>query len=214
MKKHYTAISILALALLGACKSEEAPKEDSGTVEAAVPVRVKMVTNQGDVLIELNEEKAPVTVENFLKYVEMDHYSGTVFHRVMGNFMIQGGGFALENGKLVEKPTGNGIKNESDNGLRNEVGTIAMARRTDPDSATAQFYINVENNEMLNFPNGGGYAVFGKVIEGMDVINKIKGVETGQAEITMLHPQTGDKMELPSADVPVEPVLIESIIVQ
>lgn len=214
MKRQLTAIAILGLALLGACKSEEASKDVSGAGEASDPVRVKMVTSKGDVVIELNEKKAPVTVENFLKYVKKGHYSETVFHRVMGNFMIQGGGFAFEEGELVEKPTGNGIKNESDNGLGNEVGTIAMARTSDPDSATAQFFINVENNEMLNFPNGGGYAVFGKVVEGMDVVNKIKGVKTGQGNITMLHPQTGEKMKLPAGDVPVEPVIIKSITVQ
>ncbi|MGJ8643858.1 MAG: peptidylprolyl isomerase [Luteolibacter sp.] len=211
MKKQFTAIAILGLALLGACKSEETASAEG---EVAKPVHVKMVTSAGDVVIKLNPSKAPITVVNFLKYVKDGHYSGTVFHRVMGNFMIQGGGFALEEGELVEKPTGDGIKNESDNGLGNDIGTIAMARTSDPDSATAQFFINVKDNEMLNFPNGGGYAVFGKVVEGMDVVNKIKGVETGQGNITMLHPQTGEKMELPAGDIPVEPVLIKSITVQ
>lgn len=180
----------------------------------AQPVRVKMVTSSGDVVIELNLEKAPVTVKNFLKYVKEGHYDGTAFHRVMDGFMIQGGGFALKDGKLVEKPTGNGIKNESNNGLLNEVGTIAMARTIDPDSATAQFFINVADNKTLDFPNGGGYTVFGKVVEGMGVVNQIKEVETGSGTITMLHPQTGEKMELPAGNIPQEPVLIKSITVQ
>lgn len=211
MKKQFAAIAIIGLAFLGACKSEETASAES---EVAQPVHVKMVTSEGEIVIKLNSDKAPITVANFLKYVKAGHYSGTVFHRVMGNFMIQGGGFALEDGVLVEKPTGEGIKNESNNGLGNEVGTIAMARTSDPDSATAQFFINVVDNQMLNFPNGGGYAVFGKVVEGMDVVNKIKGVKTDKGNITMLHPQTGEKMELPAGDIPVEPVLIKSISVQ
>jgi peptidyl-prolyl cis-trans isomerase A (cyclophilin A) len=210
MKKYFTTIAMLGLALISACKSEEA----SSDAEAAAPVRVKMVTSMGDVVIELNAEKAPVTVGNFLKYVKDGHYSGTVFHRVINGFMIQGGGFALKENALVEKPTGDGIKNEGRNGLSNEIGSIAMARTADPDSATAQFFINVGDNKMLDFPNNGGYAVFGKVVEGMDVVNKIKEVETKSDSIVMLHPETGEKMELPSDDIPTEPVLIKSITVE
>ena len=143
-------------------------------------------------MIELNAEKAPITVKNFLKYVGDKHYDGTVFHRIIDGFMIQGGGMALDGGSLVEKPTGAGIKNESNNGLKNDTGTIAMARTPDPDSATAQFFINVVDNDGLNFPTGGGYTVFGNVIEGMDVVNVIKSVKTG------------------AGDVPAEPVVIES----
>ena len=211
MKKQLAAIALLGLTFLSACKSEEAAPAESGSKD---PVRVKMVTSEGDVVIELNAEKAPITVANFLKYVKAGHYDGTAFHRVMDGFMIQGGGFAMEDGKLVEKKTGDGIKNESNNGLANETGTISMARTNDPNSATAQFFINVADNQMLNFPNGGGYAVFGKVVEGMDVVNKIKAVETAQGKITMLHPQTGEKMDLPAGDIPVEPVMIKSITVQ
>jgi peptidyl-prolyl cis-trans isomerase A (cyclophilin A) len=136
----------------------------------------------GDIVLELNAEKAPITVENFLSYVNKKHYDGTVFHRVIDGFMIQGG-FAVTDGKLVEKASGKGIKNESQNGLKNERGTIAMARTNDPDSATAQFFINVVDNAMLNYPSNGGYAVFGKVVEGMDVVDKIKAVKTGVSQL-------------------------------
>ncbi|MEP2777352.1 MAG: peptidylprolyl isomerase [Luteolibacter sp.] len=210
MKRQFATIAILGLALLGACKSEEATAEAG----AAEPVRVKMVTSMGDVVIELNAEKAPVTVANFLEYVKSGHYAGTVFHRVMDGFMIQGGGFALKDGELVEKPTGKGIKNEGQNGLSNQTGSIAMARTMDPDSATAQFFINVADNKMLDFPNNGGYAVFGMVVEGMDVVTKIKAVETKTDSIVMLHPETGESMELPAENIPSEPVLIKSITVQ
>ena len=115
---------------------------------------------------------------NFLEYVNKKHYDGTVFHRVMNGFMIQGGGFALDAGALVEKPTGKGIKNEAKNGLKNDVGTVAMARTANPDSATSQFFINVAENNSLDFPgkDGFGYTVFGKVVEGQEVVDKIKGV--------------------------------------
>lgn len=193
---------MVGFALLGACKAEKPettePTKAGETSEAAVGTKVRLKTNKGDIVIELNPEKAPITTQNFLKYVGDKHYDGTVFHRVMDGFMIQGGGFALDGGKLIEKKTGEGIQNEGQNGLRNDKGTIAMARTSDPNSATAQFFINVSNNAMLNFPNNGGYAVFGKVIEGMDVVEKIKSMETKQ------DPRTGEK------SVPVEPVVIES----
>lgn len=196
MKRRYAILSMFSFALLGACKGEkpaepEAAKAEEKT-EAAAASKVRLKTNKGDIVIELNAEKAPITVKNFLKYVGDKHYDGTVFHRVIDGFMIQGGGMALDSGRLVEKRTGAGIKNESNNGLKNDTGTIAMARTPDPDSATAQFFINVVDNNGLNFPTGGGYAVFGKVIEGMDVVNAIKGVKTAEG------------------DVPVEPVVIES----
>ena len=163
----------------------------------AAPV-VEMKTNKGSIKIELDREKAPATVENFLKYVEDKHYDGVVFHRVISNFMIQGGGF--EPG-MKEKPTGAPIKNEADNGLSNEKGTIAMARTSDPHSASAQFFINVKDNDFLNFSSptmeGWGYAVFGKTIDGMDVIDAIKEVATGN--------RGGH------GDVPLEDVLIESV---
>ena len=178
-------ISIIGFALLGACKAEKPettePAKAKEAGEATVGTKVRLKTNKGDIVIELNPEKAPITVKNFLKYVGDKHYDGTVFHRVIDGFMIQGGGMALDGGRLIEKRTGAGIKNESNNGLKNDTGTIAMARRPDPDSATAQFFINVSDNVSLNFPTGGGYAVFGKVIKGMDVVKAIEsyGSRTG-----------------------------------
>ncbi len=161
-------------------------------------------------MLELNAAKAPLTVENFLGYVKKKHYDGTVFHRVIDGFMIQGGGFAAADGAIVEKTTGKGITNEGQNGLKNDRGTIAMARTNDPNSATAQFFINVKDNAGLDYPNNGGYAVFGKVVEGMEVVDKIKAVPTGVSKLTMLHPVTGAKMEAPSPDVPTKNVVIES----
>jgi peptidyl-prolyl cis-trans isomerase B (cyclophilin B) len=140
---------------------------------------VKLETSKGDIVIELNEEKAPVTVQNFLKYVRDGFYDGTIFHRVIPNFMIQGGGF---NNQMMEKMTQDPIKNEADNGLSNDRGTIAMARTQDPDSATAQFFINHKDNAFLNHTGpsiqGWGYCVFGKVTDGMDVVDEIAGVKT------------------------------------
>jgi peptidyl-prolyl cis-trans isomerase A (cyclophilin A) len=143
--------------------------------------------------------------------VKKKHYDGTVFHRVMGDFMIQGGGFAQEGKNLVEKEHGKGITNEGQNGLKNDRGTIAMARTRDPDSATAQFFINVtDNGYRLDYPVNGGYAVFGKVVKGMDVVEKIKAVPTGSSNLMMRHPVTGEKVELSSEDVPTENVVILS----
>ena len=139
--------------------------------------RVKLETNHRDIVIELYSKEAPITTSNFIRYVEEGHYDGTVFHRVINNFMIQGGGFTSD-GK--EKSTYEPIKLESNNGLKNDVGTIAMARTMVPDSATAQFFINVADNGILNYDSGNpGYAVFGKVVEGMEIVNKIKSVPTG-----------------------------------
>ena len=141
---------------------------------------VKLHTNHGTITLELDAEKAPKTVENFLQYVRDGFFDGTIFHRVIDGFMIQGGGF--EPG-MNQKPTRDEIENEASNGLKNEAYTIAMARTPNPNSATAQFFINVANNSFLNFtaptPQGYGYAVFGKVVEGMDVVDKIKKVKTG-----------------------------------
>jgi cyclophilin family peptidyl-prolyl cis-trans isomerase len=202
------------LLALGILSCSEPPKEDTKTPAAPQPAattaagKVRLKTSMGDIVLELNQEKAPITVENFLSYVNKKHYDGTVFHRVIDGFMIQGGGFAATGGKLVEKPSGKGIKNESTNGLKNERGTIAMARTQDPDSATAQFFINVVDNRMLDYPSNGGYAVFGKVIEGMEVVDKIKAVTTGTSNLTMLHPATGQALEMPAGDVPRENVTI------
>jgi peptidyl-prolyl cis-trans isomerase A (cyclophilin A) len=133
-------------------------------------------TNLGTITIALDKDKAPITVENFLQYVRAGHYDGTVFHRVMPNFMIQGGGMTPE---MQEKPTRPPIRNEARNGLRNSRGTVAMARMNAPDSATSQFFINVKDNHMLDFGiSGAGYAVFGQVIDGMDVVDRIVAVPT------------------------------------
>lgn len=160
-------------------------------------MKVALNTNQGRIVLELDAAKAPKTVANFVEYVKSGHYNGTIFHRVIDGFMIQGGGFEAN---MRQKSTGTPIQNEADNGLKNDIGTIAMARTGDPHSATAQFFINVGNNGFLNHsgknPQGWGYAVFGKTVEGLDVVNKIKGVATGNA---------GGHQ-----DVPRTPVIIET----
>ena len=157
---------------------------------------VLLETTSGDILIELFPDKAPKTVANFLAYVEAGHYNGTIFHRVIKNFMIQGGGFAPG---MDQKPTQAPIENEAANGLKNKRGSIAMARTNDPHSATAQFFINVVDNDFLDFKapsgQGWGYCVFGEVVEGMDVVDKIRAVRTGSAGM--------------HRDVPAEPVLIK-----
>lgn len=144
--------------------------------------RVKMTTNMGDIVISLDAAKAPKTVANFLAYVKDGFYDGTVFHRVIDGFMVQGGGF--ESG-LKQKPTKAPVENEANNGLKNNKYTLAMARTSDPHSATAQFFINVANNDFLNHTaptsNGWGYAVFGEVVEGQDVVDKMKAVKTGNS---------------------------------
>lgn len=142
--------------------------------------KVKLETTMGNITIELNQEKAPKTVENFLGYVRDGFYDGTVFHRVISNFMVQGGGFTTD---FKRKDVKAAIKNEANNGLQNNRGTVAMARTSDPHSATAQFFINVVNNNFLDFRaqtrRGWGYAVFGRVVEGMDVVDKIRRTKTG-----------------------------------
>ena len=159
---------------------------------------IKMNTNKGTIVLELDAKKAPITVENFMQYAKDGFYNGTIFHRVIDGFMIQGGG--MEPG-MNEKQTKDPIKNEADNGLKNERGTIAMARTPDPDSASSQFFINVKDNDFLNYrsptPDGWGYCVFGKVVEGMDVVDEIKGVATGSSGFHQ--------------DVPTEDVIIESV---
>ena|SRR5690554_6699045 len=161
---------------------------------------VKLHTNLGVITLELNSEKAPETVANFLNYAKNGHYDGTIFHRVINGFMIQGGGF--EPG-MKQKPTLEPIKNEADNGLENRIGTVAMARTQDPHSATAQFFINIADNDFLNFRSadarGWGYCVFGEVTEGMDVVEKIKSVPTGSS---------GFHQDVPSADIVIQRVEI------
>lgn len=163
--------------------------------QAADNPKVKIATSMGDIVVELNAEKAPKTVANFVQYVNDKFYDGTVFHRVINGFMIQGGGFTPE---MQQKPTRAPIPLEASNGLKHDTYTIAMARTGNPDSATSQFFINVKNNDMLNAPSpdGHGYAVFGKVISGTDVVDKIKAVETGNAG--------------PHQNVPKAPVVIKS----
>ena len=140
--------------------------------------KVKLSTSMGDIVVQLEPAKAPKTVENFLQYVKDKHYDGTIFHRVIDGFMVQGGGFTAD---MAQKPVRAPIALEAANGLKNDKYTIAMARTNVPDSATAQFFINVKDNAMLNArqPSGDGYAVFGKVVQGTDVVDKIKAVETG-----------------------------------
>ena len=144
--------------------------------------KVKLTTSMGPIVLELDEDKAPVTVENFVKYVQAGHYNGTIFHRVIDGFMVQGGGFGKD---MQQKPTQSPIKNEASNGLKNENYTVAMARTGVRDSATSQFFINVKDNEFLNYtgenPQGWGYAVFGKVVEGKETVDKIKKVATGNS---------------------------------
>ncbi len=161
---------------------------------------VKLTTNFGDITLELNAEKAPITVANFLQYVESGFYDGVIFHRVIDGFMIQGGGF---DASMKQKSTKDEIKNEADNGLANDKYTVAMARTSIPDSASSQFFINIADNDFLNHTaptsSGWGYCVFGKVVEGMDVVDKIAGVATTS--------KAGHR------DVPVESVSIEKAIV-
>ncbi|MFT6031637.1 MAG: peptidyl-prolyl cis-trans isomerase B (cyclophilin B) [Arenicella sp.] len=158
---------------------------------------VTLKTNFGDIEIELNASKAPKTVENFLQYVKDGHYDGVIFHRVISNFMVQGGGFDAD---MKEKKSRGPIPNEASNGLTNEKYTLAMARTNEPHSASAQFFINTKANDFLNFTsetqNGWGYAVFGKVVGGTEIVDKIEAVKTGQVG--------------PYGDVPMEPVIIES----
>jgi cyclophilin family peptidyl-prolyl cis-trans isomerase len=168
--------SIVCCLLAFAAPAAQPAAKAQGTT--AAKQRVLLETSKGKIVLELNAEKAPKTVKNFLDYVKAGQYNGTIFHRVIPGFMIQGGGFAPD---MSQKPTRPPIKNEADNGLKNERGTIAMARTADPDSASSQFFINVADNSSLNHRNktdGWGYAVFGKVVEGMDVADAIVKVPT------------------------------------
>lgn len=175
------SLSLLCLGLAAPTQAEE---------------RVEMITSEGRIVLALDDVKAPVSTKNFLEYVRAGFYDGTVFHRVIAGFMIQGGGFTDD---MKQKITRDPIRNEAKNGLKNRVGTIAMARASDPHSASSQFFINVENNDFLDYPgqDGWGYAVFGKVVEGMNVVNKIAAVRTGRR----------DGME----DVPLEAVVIKKV---
>jgi peptidyl-prolyl cis-trans isomerase A (cyclophilin A) len=174
---------------------------------------VEIKTSEGLITVELFKDKAPLSVENFLKYVDKKFYDKTVFHRVMSTFMIQGGGFAQkEDGNHEQKVVDAPIKNEASNGLKNDRGTLAMARTGNPDSATSQFFINVVDNAGLNrpSPDGHGYAVFGKVTSGMDVVEKIKEVAVGTHVLVARGPD-GATHPTPMQNVPVKDVVIESI---
>lgn len=201
MKRRIALATLLFFPVLGSCKPAQEAEKPAAATAAGKVSKVRLKTSKGDIVLELNAAKAPITVENFLGYVKKKHYDTTVFHRVINGFMIQGGGFKLEGKELVEKETGKGILNEGKNGLKNDRGTIAMARTNDPNSATAQFFINVADNAALDFPNNGGYAVFGKVVEGMDVVDKIKVVQT-RADARL------------GGDVPVEPITLQSATVE
>jgi len=190
-------ITLLSVMLLLACGPQSGAEETTAAATSDNP-RVLMQTTLGDMVIELYPAKAPKTVANFLKYVDDGFYNGTIFHRVINGFMIQGGGFTPD---MVKKETRAPIMNEADNGLRNTIGTIAMARTMEPHSATAQFFINVANNAPLDFrektPRAWGYAVFGRVIKGMDVVQEIKSAATTTKGMYR--------------DVPVENIIIKKV---
>ena len=181
-------VPLLAAAALAACSLP------------ALAQKVRLATSAGDIVIEMEAEKAPKTVANFLQYVKAGHYDGTIFHRVIENFMIQGGGYTAE---LKQKPTRAPIELESRTGLSNRRGTVAMARTADPNSATAQFFINVQDNAFLDQPNardGQGYAVFAKVVAGMDVVDRIRSVPTRAA---------GMQQNLPATPVTIDKATVE-----
>ena len=194
-KSWFCALFAVAVCVCGCTETAKTPKTETKTIPTSNIV--KLETSMGDIVIELDEKTTPVTFKNFLWYVNSGFYDGTIFHRVIPGFMIQGGGFAAGMKKKDTRPP---IDNEADNGLRNERGTIAMARTSNPHSATAQFFINTVNNDFLNHKSktqqGWGYAAFGKVVEGMDTVDAISAVKTTTRG--------------PYRDVPVEPVVIKS----
>ena len=193
MKRFFSFVMLFAFVCFGIAI---AGAEDKSTDAP----RVRLETNLGNIVVELNPTKAPKTVENFLQYVKDGHYNGTVFHRVIKGFMVQGGGFTED---LDQKSTRPAVLNEADNGLKNARGTIAMARTPDPNSATSQFFINTVDNSFLDFTSktskGWGYCVFGKVVEGMDVVDKIENQPTTTKMI--------------GRDVPVTPVVIKNAVI-
>ena len=196
MSRKLLVFSLLAAVVLGLGCDKEGDQAESQSKEIEPEKKmVKLETSMGDIVVELNEEAAPITVKNFLTYVEEGFYDGTIFHRVINNFMIQGGGFTEQ---MVRKPTKPPIFNEASNGLKNVRGSIAMARTDDPNSATSQFFINHEDNDPLDYveKSNPGYAVFGMTVEGMDVVDAIAGVRT--------------TVRLGMRDVPTDPVVIKS----
>jgi cyclophilin family peptidyl-prolyl cis-trans isomerase len=203
MPMNLSRLAVLAVAAclpLGALAQAQPaaaqPQPKGCTAKGNAPMKVKLTTSMGPIVIELDKEKAPISTENFVKYVESGHYNGTIFHRVIENFMIQGGGFTKD---MQQKPTQAQIKNEAANGLKNMNYTVAMARTGVRDSATSQFFINTKDNDFLNYsgenPQGWGYAVFGKVVEGKETVDKIKKVATGNA---------GGHQNVPQAPVVIE----------
>ncbi len=196
-----TAVLIAATVALSHMQEPGAKENPTPSAEKGNAMIVDMQTSEGNIVIELYPDKAPETVANFVQYARDGFYDGTIFHRVIPGFMIQGGGFGPD---MNQKPTREPIKNEADNGLKNEAGTLAMARTPDPNSASSQFFINAKDNGFLNYsnptPQGWGYCVFGKVTEGMDVVQKIEHVKTTN--------RAGHQ------DVPEEPVVIEKVTVR
>jgi cyclophilin family peptidyl-prolyl cis-trans isomerase len=190
-------ISILTLLTLGSIAHAEDKKNMSANQQ------VKLETSLGDIIIEVDAEKAPVSAKNFLDYVNSSHFNGTIFHRVIPGFMAQGGGFDKD---FKQKATNAAIKNEADNGLKNTRGTLAMARTSDPDSASSQFFINLKDNAFLDFksktPQGWGYAVFGRVIDGMDVVDKMAEQPTGS---------NGQHQDVPKTPIVINKVSLVSV---
>lgn len=203
MKRLFTIIFAIMLGLASAvgvhAEEKAADKAEGQSTSGGKMSTILIETTKGNIKVELDGEKAPNTVENILAYVNEGFYDGTIFHRVIPGFMIQGGGFTETMKEKADKRAP--VQNEADNGLRNDRGTLAMARTNDPHSASSQFFINVKDNDFLNFrsksPQGWGYAVFGKVTEGMDVVDAIVGVKTGNFG--------------PHGDVPVEPVIMKKV---
>jgi peptidyl-prolyl cis-trans isomerase B (cyclophilin B) len=198
MKYLHGALLAISVCMLPATALTE---EDQSHNKGKGMVTVNMETSAGSIRLELDSDKAPKSVENFVAYAKAGHYDGTIFHRVIPGFMIQGGGFDTD---MKQKSTQAPIENEADNGLKNDNGTIAMARTNDPHSATAQFFINVKDNDFLNHtspsPQGWGYAVFGKVVDGMDVVKTIEQVPTGNR---------GGHGDVPRENVVIEKVTVE-----
>ena len=203
----FAAFVIASVAI--AQEKQNQKKSEKSKIEKGNPM-VIMKTSLGAIKLELFIDKAPVTVKNFMNYVDEKFYDNTIFHRVIKTFMIQGGGFTSSD-PMKQKSTKNSIKNESNNGLKNDRGTIAMARMQDPNSASSQFFINVVDNNSLN-PGGvdpSGYAVFGKVIEGMDIVDKIRDVQTGNAKGMAFY--QGKEFEQSFQNVPITKVIVESV---
>ena len=206
MKRFFNCLFLLTLvsstAVFADEKASKKPIQQQQKDEVVTMQKVEMQTTMGKIVLELDAEKAPNTVKNFMQYVNDGFFDGTIFHRVINGFMVQGGGFTPD---YQQKETRAPIKNEANNGLKNDAYTIAMARTNDPHSATAQFFINVADNDFLNFKAenamGWGYAVFGKVVEGMDVVDKLKAVNTGSGG------------PFPT-DVPTEQLIIEKVVAQ